>query len=390
MEAKRIKNDVFRSVPKAILNPGDVVLTIDGALLGLAAVYTANDPPCCISNHMVRICHGNAVLPEFLCEFINCGAGQQQIKREITGSAIPGIRIDAIERILIPVPPRDQQLEFISMIKEARDNCQKKQAIADSLTSSIDEFLLNELELKLTIENDRNIFAVQLKNLRSRYDVDFNLPRFQKLREQIDSSHFRVISVGDICRKMLAGFAAGKDAQAGCSQNGIPHIRPQNIKKSGDLTLNEAKFVPPNAINRTNILSKGEVLFNNTNSTALVGKSAVFELDLPCVCSNHVTRLILRKELAESHYVASLFNVYQSIGYFGILSTNFNNQAGINQETLSFVRIPLPDLQTQYKIVQEIKLRRDSANRIRAKALHEWNVAKNEFEKHLLRGAGNA
>jgi len=56
--------------------------------------------------------------------FLNSSLGQQQIKRGITGSAIPGIRTDAIKRILVPVPPTEKQrliaTEVRSIRKEAR------------------------------------------------------------------------------------------------------------------------------------------------------------------------------------------------------------------------------------------------------------------------------
>jgi restriction endonuclease S subunit len=74
----------------------------------------------------------------------------------------------------------------------------------------------------------------------------------------------------------------------------------------------------------------------------------------------------------------------RGLGYFGLLSTNFNNQAGINAETLKAVRLPVPNSKTQEEIATEIALRRDKAHRLCDEAHKIWDEAKSRFEKELL------
>lgn len=132
LDAKRLKRDPFDAEPKAILLDNDIVLTIDGVLLGVAAVHRSGDEDCCISNHMVRIRHGAETDPEYLAWFLNSSAGQRQIKRGITGSAIPGIRTDAIERILIPTPPLDVQRSLVTEIEKRRADAQRLRQEAET------------------------------------------------------------------------------------------------------------------------------------------------------------------------------------------------------------------------------------------------------------------
>lgn len=66
------------------------------------------------------------------------------------------------------------------------------------------------------------------------------------------------------------------------------------------------------------------------------------------------------------------------------MCTNFNNQAGINIETLKKVRIPLPDKSVQDEIAAEIMRRRSQANQLRKEAAKEWAEAKAQFERELL------
>ena len=72
----------------------------------------------------------------------------------------------------------------------------------------------------------------------------------------------------------------------------------------------------------------------------LVGKTTVFDSDVLCAASNHMTRITV-KEGVNPYYVAAFFNVLLSIGYWKLLCTNFNNQAGVNTDTLKRVKIPL-------------------------------------------------
>jgi len=151
-------------------------------------------------------------------------------------------------------------------------------------------------------------------------------------------------------------------------EDGIPHIRPLNLLENGNLTLEGTKRVPSESTSPEDLCQLGEVLFNNTNSPAWVGKSTVFDLKVFCACSNHITRIgctesVLPRFLAES------LNSLRAIGYFKTLSTSFNNQAGVNSTTLAETRIPIPPVETQRQLMAEF----DAARAERDRALAEAN-----------------
>ena len=137
----------------------------------------------------------------------------------------------------------------------------------------------------------------------------------------------------------------------------MPQIRPTQIMPDGEIDLSDAYGISVADISIRDYLQNGEVLFNNTNSSALVGKSAVFRATIPAVCSNHVTRLQVRHDI-EPEFIAAVLNMLQQRRYFAHLATNFNNQAGINTATLANVRIPLPSPSQREKLVQEIEAAR--------------------------------
>lgn len=142
-------------------------------------------------------------------------------------------------------------------------------------------------------------------------------------------------------------------------------------------------YVPISRLQEKDYCKKGEVLFNNTNSAEWVGKSTVFDIDTPCATSNHITRITL-KEGINPYYIAAFFNMLRSIGYWKLLSTYFNNQAGVNTETLKAVRILLPKKTIQDEIAEEILRRKNTAEALRIEAEQDWEAAKAEFERKLL------
>lgn len=141
--------------------------------------------------------------------------------------------------------------------------------------------------------------------------------------------------------------------------------------------------MPKSRLKQEDYCKKGEVIFNNTNSPEWVGKTTVFDSDVLCATSNHMTRITV-KEGINPYYIAAFFNALLSIGYWKLFCTNFNNQAGVNTETLKKVKIPLPPKEVQDQIAAELMQRRRKANTLRRDAIKEWNEARTRFEKELL------
>ncbi len=252
------------------------------------------------------------------------------------------------------------------------------------MLSGLNDFVLDTLGLTLPPPNFRIAWAVRRREVRERFDPDYNSPRFRGLRNKVAHGKYPVQSVKSLFNPILSGFAAGGDNQTDDPSLGVPHIRPLNITNAAELTFEGTKMVPRSAVSPNDFLKKWELLFNNTNSTAWVGKTVVFDADRDCTCSNHITRLILIDQEHNPYYFAALFNALRSLGFFGLLSTNFNNQAGVNVDTLKAIRLPVPSPKVQKAIAAEVALRREKSRHLHIEASTLWDSAKRRFETELL------
>lgn len=371
---------------RMIVRAGDIIVSTTRPHRGAIARIRPEDDGVIASTGFVvlRSMKTSGVSKDFLLNILMSSVALRQFLQRSSGGNYPAITPDEIGNILIPIPKEDVQKDLLEQCKKAQVDRKTKLAQVDALLDSIDDLVLAELGLAVPKGDERFVYAVHLSEVKARCDADYNSPRFSELRKAIDKGKHRVDSVAALCKRIDNGFAAGRQDQAEDETDGIPHIRPLNITGHGQLTFEGTKFVPRASVKTGGMLAKGEVLFNNTNSTAWVGKSTVFPGGRDCTCSNHITRLVVDESQVLPKYLAALFNALRGLGLFGLLSTNFNNQAGINTKTLRELRIPVPSLPLQRKVIAEVAQRYADADSLRAEAVALWTKALEDFENKLL------
>ena len=192
---------------------------------------------------------------------------------------------------------------------------------------------------------------------------------------------FKLTRVGLVVSSMQSGFAAGKENQA-TAKDGIIQVRPTNIDTEGELIFDKNIYIPADA-NRP-MLMKEDIVFNNTNSQELVGKSAMIRENKSLFFSNHITRIRVNKSMIIPDYLCIILNVYQREKIFFSICTNWNNQSGVNIELLKSVEIPLPPLPTQQKIVDIY----NKAKREKQEKEKESQRLLDEIETYLLAQLG--
>jgi type I restriction enzyme S subunit len=134
------------------------------------------------------------------------------------------------------------------------------------------------------------------------------------------------------------------------------HLRPYNIAVDGTLELSQQFLVPSiSAPGGETSLHPGDVLFNNTNSVELVGKTALVSAGLRAAFSNHITLIKTDTEICEGAWIALALRSLWQQGFFAQRCNKWIGQAGFNTNMLVEIPIPLPPLADQHRIVARVE-----------------------------------
>lgn len=169
------------------------------------------------------------------------------------------------------------------------------------------------------------------------------------MSRQLLGGDWPLVPLGEVCTEAKTGFASGER-----TANGVIQVRMNNVDTRGHLVWTSLTRVPadPTTINQYR-LCRSDVLFNNTNSTALVGKSAIFEgHEESVVYSNHFTRLRTAQARLLPSYLAWWLNYEWRRGTFASVCNRWIGQSAVKPEKLLALKIPLPPLSEQERIAR--------------------------------------
>jgi type I restriction enzyme S subunit len=163
---------------------------------------------------------------------------------------------------------------------------------------------------------------------------------------------WEVVRLGDLIHRnhllVQNGFPCGEHNQQG---KGVPHLRPFNVDNDGQINLETVKYIGPDKDLDKYFLRNGDVLFNNTNSEELVGKTAYWDKTGTFVLSNHMTILrVLDSDTLDPYFLARYLYKRWLEGYLQSLCRRHVNQASISLARLEQIPIPLPPLPEQRRI----------------------------------------
>lgn len=309
----------------------------------------------------------------------------QQMEQRSSGGNYPAITQDELGKVLIPLLSPEEQIKIIEKFQSAYTSKQTAEAEARRLLSSIDDYILAELGITLpTADNsleNRVFFANYSEVSGGRFDPLFYTQNFI---EQIKKGTFPLETLKDWIEYAITGFAAGRLEQSE-NEEDIIQIRPTNIDNERNLKFDKNVYIDKHQlVNKENdILQVGEILFNNTNSQEMVGKTVFFDLEDTYFCSNHITR-IKAKEGLNPLFLTYILNLYQRHQIFYKICTNWNNQSGVNASVLAKIKIPLPDPDKQKEIAETAQAMRQKAQELMQQGKTILEQTKREVEEMIL------
>jgi type I restriction enzyme, S subunit len=233
------------------------------------------------------------------------------------GATVSGIRLDQLRGIEIPLPQLEIQKKIVKKIEELFAKIDKTQILREA-----------------SVQDANNLISTSLEQIIHK------------------ASGWKEYTIGELTDNLQAGFACGKQNEV---NEGVIHLRTHNINLNGELNLDKVVIIPNSLVSKSAYgLKQGDILFNNTNSTELVGKTIIIRKDLPYAFSNHLNRIRVNTSIVLPEWILYIFQKFWRDKYFESICTRWIGQSGINQGKLVTIKVPVPSLAEQKKIVKQL------------------------------------
>lgn len=181
------------------LRNGDLLVAIVGATIGKIGVYKYNYEAN-INQAICAVRLQDTLNPYYVQAFLQTNIGQKIIERIKRPVARANINLEEVGNFPIPLLTTSQQNQIVETMNNGRLHKHTKEAEAQQLLDSIDDYLLKELgitipEIKTEIGN--RIFIVQRSELKGRYTPGLYkdaVSLYSTIYENIPLSHLAYIN----------------------------------------------------------------------------------------------------------------------------------------------------------------------------------------------------
>ena len=141
---------------KYILNENDIVIARSGATVGKAYIHKLLPYTCVYAGYLIRfVVDSEKILPDYLFAYTQLSPYKEWVNAIQRPSAQPNINAEEYQSLEIPLPNLSKQQEIVAYINAAYTQKQAKEAEAQQLLDSIDDYLLKELGITIPNVDDK-------------------------------------------------------------------------------------------------------------------------------------------------------------------------------------------------------------------------------------------
>ena len=325
-DIKYISEEVHQSMIGTEVLPNDLLLNITGGSLGRCAIVPNEIDRGNVSQH-VCILRPIIIKPEYLHTFILSSFFTKTMK--ITGSGREGLPKYNLEKMLLPVPPLEEQTRIIHELNKwndwviAIDNNQ--QDLVETIKQTKSKILDLAIHGKLVPQDENDESASELlKRINPNAEITCDNGHYQNL-----PGSWCVAPMG-----MLCSLSDG-EKQTGVERINldVKYLRGERDAK----TLTAGKFTPANSL---------LILVDGENS------GEVFRTPIEGYQGSTFKRLSIKDDM-NTDYVLQVINLHRKI-----LRENKVGSAipHLNKKLFKEIEVPIPPYKEQQRIVEAINL----------------------------------
>lgn len=346
---------------RSILCKDDILISIAGTL-GKTGIVGEADLPLNTNQAIsfVRLIRGN-LLPQYIKMSIDNPKTQDMLISQTKVTSIPNLTLEIIGNCAIPLAPLAEQQRIVdrieSLFAKLDEAKEKAQAVVDSFETRKAAILHKAFTGELTA----------------------------KWREEhgVGMESWEKKSVDELCISLKYGTAKKSDASGS-----VVVLRMGNLQQ-GEIDWSDLAYSnDPDDIERYKLFP-GDVLFNRTNSAALVGKTAIYRGEHPAIYAGYLIKLDYDHDKIIGDYLNYALNTLDAKKYCNSVKTDGVNQSNINAKKIGAYSFNVPGIPEQEKIVSVIQklLSKEQQSKAAAEAvLDQTDLMKKSILARAFRG----
>lgn len=322
-----------------------------------------------VSNEFPQfIVDSRRILPEYLYLFFMLDSTVAAVNAASVGSAAVSrnrFKEEEFVAFEILLPPLETQHAVVARWQAAQAEADAVEERLRRVEAELPRLILGRLGIPVRQnETPPKMLVCGWRDL-ERWSVGF-VSRALTGVHDVGHSGYPVHTLGDLA---LVSYGIQKSPENRPGSNARPYLRVANVQK-GQLDLAEIKYIEvSNAEMEALRLKQGDLLVCEGNSADLVGRPAMWNDEIPdCVHQNHILKVRINQEVAFPEYVLEYMQTPPARSYFRSRAKFTTHLASINSNDLRELPIPLPPLDTQRDILQDVQAGRAEIARLRDEA----------------------
>lgn len=368
---------------KYFLNDNDILFARSGNTVGKTYIHKTKNVnyKSFFAGYMIRfVINKELALPDYIFFYTQTDIYKQWVKAVQRTAGQPNINAEEYKRLLIPLPDFDTQQKIVNLYQSAYTQKQQKEKRAQELLNSIDTYLLKELGITMPQKDnslESRVFISKYSNIiGDRFDA--NSTKAKKIEKAVFDGAYSVVKLKQIVTSIKTGTTPHNSLKP-YSSEGIVFIRNTNLK-NGNLLFEDVKYIRKKLSDKLVYSEKHEVIICIAGT---VGVAAVNNCDNDIAINQNVSSLKVNYSKVNPYFLNWYFNTELSIELVKSrcsIATIYY----INNTNLLNLYIPLPPIEIQDKVVENITKIRNQAKQLQQEAQQVLNQAKIEVENIIL------
>ena len=303
---------------KYSVRAGDLLFAWSASL----GAYIWNGEDGWLNQHIFKVIPKKDISKKYLYYYLLHVVDQLYAKAH--GSGMVHITIKPFKATTIPLPPLPEQRRIVDRI--------------ESLFAKLDE-------AKQKVQDALDSFETRKAAILHKAFTGELTARWRK-EHGVGMESWITVSVSEICHSLKYGTA-----KKSASEGSVVVIRMGNLQ-DGEIDWSDLAYSNDKEDIEKYKLIPGDVLFNRTNSPALVGKTSVYRGDYPAIYAGYLIKLDYDHSRIIGDYLNYSLNTISAKEYCNSVKTDGVNQSNINAKKIGAYKFAMPNIEEQTEIVR--------------------------------------